>query len=99
VKGKPEQVEKSAAEDVLRTNVKRARGQLPKKLEATIEAMRVRIRNGSLTINGLGTMLEKNMAETFSVSRDTCRKARRAVLSDRDFIEQYSRQTATNSDK
>jgi DNA-binding GntR family transcriptional regulator len=27
-------------------------------------------------------MLEKNLAETYGVSRDTARKARRAVLSD-----------------
>jgi hypothetical protein len=98
-KGEPEEVEESAAEVVVTTSGKKERGPLPKKLEATTETMRARIRDGSLTIDGLGKMLEKNMAETFGVSRDTCRKARRTVLSDREFIEKYSRQTPTNSNK
>ena len=99
VRGEPEEVEKSAAEAVVTTSGKRERGPLPTKLEATTQAMRVRICDGSLSIDGLEKMLEKIMAETFGVSRDTCRKARQVVLSDQEFVEKYSRQTATNSDK
>jgi hypothetical protein len=99
VKSEPEEVEKSAAEAVVTTSGKRERGPLPTKLEATTQAMRVRICDGSLSIDGLEKMLEKIMAETFGVSRDTCRKARQVVLSDQEFVEKYSRQTATNSDK
>jgi hypothetical protein len=99
VRGEPEEVEKSAAEPVVTTSGKRQRGPVPKKLKATTEAMRARILDGSLSIDGLKKMLEKNMAEAFEVSRDTCRTARRVVLSDREFIEKYSRKTATNPNK
>jgi hypothetical protein len=95
----PEGTEQSATEAVVSTSGKRGRGPLPTKLEATTEAMRARIRDGSLSIDGLDKMLEKNMANTFRVSRDTCRKARQAVLSDREFVEKHSRQTSTNSNK
>ena len=98
-KGAPGEVEKSAAEAVVTTTGKRVRGPLPTKLETTTEAMRVKIRDGSLTNDSLDKMLEKTMAETFGVSRYTCRKARQAVLSDREFVEKYSRQTATNPNK
>ena len=46
------------------------------------EAMRRDIREGRQTAEGLRTMLEKNLATTYGVSRDTARKARITVLSE-----------------
>jgi hypothetical protein len=44
--------------------------------------MRARIRNGSITVDGLEKMLEKQMQADFGASRDTCRKARDEILSE-----------------
>ena len=53
--------------------------------------MRNDIQQGRLTVAQLEDMLEKNLATNYGVSRDTARKARKAVLS-----ELNSRQIPTN---
>jgi hypothetical protein len=60
----------------------RRRGARPKKFERVCDAMRSDIQQGRRTVAELATMLEKNLSETYGVSRDTARKARRAVLSE-----------------
>ena len=60
----------------------RKRGRRPKKLEQTKEAMMRDIRRGQLTANKLREMLEKELAATYGVSRETARKARDAVMSE-----------------
>jgi hypothetical protein len=60
----------------------RRRGAHPRKFEQTKAAMRGEIEQGRRTVAELSNMLEKNLAETYGVSRDTARKARRAVLSE-----------------
>jgi hypothetical protein len=67
----------------------RKRGRKPKKLERAKEAMRGDILKGQQTSDGLQNMLEKKLAETYGVSRDTARKARTAVLS--EFVEESNR--------
>jgi hypothetical protein len=44
--------------------------------------MRADLRQGRRTVPELKNMLEKNLASTYGVSRDTARKARNAVLSE-----------------
>jgi len=61
------------------------------KLSKVIEAMRADITAGKLNVRELESMLEKDLAPRYRVSRDTARKARNAVLS--EFVD---RQTATN---
>jgi len=63
----------------------RRRGQPPRKFEQVKEAMRRDIREGRQTTEGLRTVLEKNLATTYDVSRYTARKARITVLS--EFVE------------
>jgi hypothetical protein len=62
--------------------------------------MRDDIRQGRRTVPELKEMLEKNLSTTYGVSRDTARRARKAVLSESgaDRILDKSRQT-TNFDK
>jgi hypothetical protein len=57
-------------------------GRKPKKLEQAREAMRGDILAGRLTSVGLRDMLEKDLAASYGVSRDTARKARDVVLSE-----------------
>ena len=64
----------------------RKRGRRPKKLEATKDAMRIKITEGTLTPERLKKMLEKELEAMFSVSRDTCREARNAILSELGFV-------------
>jgi DNA-binding GntR family transcriptional regulator len=65
------------------------------KLEQVKEAMERDIQEGRQTADSLRTMLEKNLAGTYGVSRDTARKARVTVLS--ELVENSnSRQIATN---
>jgi hypothetical protein len=61
------------------------------KRERVRQAMLNDIEQGNLTVEKLGDMLEKELAERYKVSRDTARKARDAILSDYN-----SRQIATN---
>ena len=44
--------------------------------------MRNDIQQGQRTVAELESMLEKNLATNYGVSRDTARKARKAVLSE-----------------
>jgi len=67
------------------------RGVKPEKLERVKTAMRSDIQQGQLTPLELENMIEKNLAPRYGVSRDTARKARKAILS-----ELNSRQTPTN---
>ena len=69
----------------------RRRGARPEKFEQAKDAMRNDIQQGRLTVAELDNMLEKNLAAKYGVSRDTARKARKAVLS-----ELNSRQIPTN---
>jgi hypothetical protein len=69
----------------------RRRGVRPHKFEQTKGAMRNDLQQGRLTAAQLANMLEKNLATKYSVSRDTARKARAAILSDLN-----SRQMPTN---
>jgi hypothetical protein len=49
------------------------------------------LQDEGLTVEDLGEMPEKELAARYRASRDTCRKAREAILS-----ELRERQTATN---
>jgi hypothetical protein len=69
----------------------RRRGARPRKFEQARDAMRNDIQHRRHTVAELENMLEKNLAANYGVSRDTARKARRAVLS-----ELNSRQMPTN---
>jgi hypothetical protein len=69
----------------------RRRGRKPEKLEGTKAAMRRDIDEGKYTQVDLRNMLEKALADSYNVSRDTARKARKAVLS-----EIVARQISTN---
>jgi hypothetical protein len=60
----------------------RKRGRIPIKFERVGEAMKRDVQTGNLTEASLRAMLEKNLAETYRVSRDTARKARTTVLSE-----------------
>jgi hypothetical protein len=69
----------------------RRRGARPLRFEKARDAMRNDIQQGGYTVAQLDNMLEKNLATTYGVSRDTARKARKAILS-----ELNSRQIPTN---
>jgi hypothetical protein len=69
----------------------RRRGARPRKFDQVCGAMLDDLRHGRRTPAELETMLEKNLAATYGVSRDTARKARTAVLA-----ELNSRQIPTN---
>ena len=58
----------------------RRRGARPKKFEQARNAMRNDIQQGRLTVSQLEDMLEKELSARYSISRDTARKARNAVL-------------------
>jgi Queuosine biosynthesis protein QueC len=63
----------------------RKRGARPMKLQRVKEAMERDLREGRQSAPSLRTMLEKDLAQTYGVSRDTARKARNDVLS--EFVE------------
>jgi len=63
---------------------KRPRGRKPNKFEQVKEAMRVDLRQGRRTVADLQEMLEKDLAGTYGVSRDTARRARNAVVAEFD---------------
>jgi hypothetical protein len=56
--------------------------QRAKKLERVKEAMRDDVRQGRYTLSELQNMAEKSMAANYGVSRDTARKALKAILSE-----------------
>jgi len=60
----------------------RRRGVRPKKFEQVRDAVRNGIQQERLTLARLKDMLEKDLEANYGVSRDTARKARRAVLSE-----------------
>jgi hypothetical protein len=60
----------------------RRRGARPLKFEQTKEAMRKDIQQGLFTAAYLENMREKDLEAKYRVSRDTARKARKAVLSE-----------------
>jgi len=60
----------------------RQRGPKPTKFEQTRQAMKHDIRESRLTVTSLREKLEKHLAVTYGVSRDTARKARAAVLAE-----------------
>jgi hypothetical protein len=62
----------------------RKRGRRPIKRVRVEEAMKCGIQAGKFTHASLSAMVEKDLAQTFGVSRDTARKARNAVLSEFD---------------
>ena len=64
--------------------LRRPRGAKPKKLGQVKEAMRNDIRQGRRTVAELSNMREKDLAAEYGVSRDTARKARKAVS---EFVE------------
>jgi DNA-binding GntR family transcriptional regulator len=64
----------------------RKHGRKPIKLEQVKEAMRRDLQSSRQTVDSLRSMLEKNLAERYGVSRDTARKARDAVLP--EFVEE-----------
>jgi Bacterial regulatory proteins, gntR family len=68
----------------------RRRARAPKKFEQTKQAMRHDILQGRLTTTELDTMLEREISEKYSVSRDTARKARDAALA--EFVVDSKRQ-------
>jgi hypothetical protein len=65
------------ASNTVEVGGKRARGPLPKKRKAIVEAMEAGIREGKWTLERLRKMPEKQMEETFRASRDTCRRAKK----------------------
>ena len=75
----------------------RKRGRRPIKLEQVKQAMRGDIQSGRQTDAGLRSMLEKSLAGTYGVSRDTARKARKAVLS--EIVEKSQSRQITTNDK
>jgi DNA-binding GntR family transcriptional regulator len=64
--------------------LRRPRGAKPKKLEQVKEAMRDDIWQGRRTVAELSNMREKVLAAEYGVSRDTARKARKALS---EFVE------------
>ena len=65
---------------------KRKRGRHPTKLEAIKDAMRSKIKEGTITRGRLNEMLEKELKAEFGASRSTCREARNAILSESGFV-------------
>jgi hypothetical protein len=60
----------------------RRRGRKPRKLELVKDAIKGDLQRGRYTVAGLKDMIEKTLADTYNVSRDTARKARNAVVSE-----------------
>jgi len=75
----------AASKSPVEAGLRRPRGAKPKKLEQVKEAMRNDIGQGRRTPAELSSMQEKELAAEYGVSRDTARKARKAVLS--EFVE------------
>jgi Bacterial regulatory proteins, gntR family len=75
----------AASESPVEAGLRRPRGAKPKKLEQVKQAMRNDIQQGRRTRAELSSMREKELAAEYGVSRDTARKARKAVLS--EFVE------------
>jgi hypothetical protein len=75
------------------------RGRKPETLNRVQQAMRSDIQSGRHTEASLKSMLEKNLAEQYGVSRDTARKARAMVLSKKvENSNRHKKRQTTNSD-
>jgi hypothetical protein len=78
-------IPKAASKSPVEARLRRPRGPRPKKLEQVKEAMRDDIRCGRRTVEDLREMREKELAAQYGdVSRDTARRARKAVS---EFVE------------
>jgi hypothetical protein len=78
-------IRRTASKSPVEAGLRRPRGAKPRKLEQVKEAMRNDIRDGRRTVAELNKMLEKDLAAQYgNVSRDTARKARKAVS---EFVE------------
>lgn len=66
------------------SNSGKKRGVKPKVFDRVADAMRADLASGALTAAVLDQMIEKTLEEKYSASRDTCRKARAAVLAERE---------------
>jgi hypothetical protein len=64
------------------TESPRTRGPRPRKFEKVCGLMKGDIQKGRRSVAELSNMLEKDLAATYGVSRDTARKARKAVVSE-----------------
>ena len=60
----------------------RRRGARPMKFERTKDAMKQDVEQGRRTLAELADIIEKELAAIYEVSRDTARRARKAVLSE-----------------
>jgi hypothetical protein len=85
---------KASPKESSRVSRERKRGRRPTKRARAMEAMRGDIRDGRQSASSLHAMLEKELAATYGVSRDTARKARSAVLS--EFVENSNCDKTTN---
>jgi hypothetical protein len=65
----------------------RRRGRKPETLNRIKEAMRGELRFEALTKQQLHDLTEEAMASRYGKSRDTCRRARREVLSESQFVD------------
>ena len=67
------------------------RGRRPERGNQIKDSMRNELREYRLTVQRLNDMKEEELVARFGGSRDTCRKARRAVLSESEFVENASK--------
>jgi len=67
--------------------VSRRRGPKPKFLNRVKEEMRRELRSAALTKEELGELTEEGLKVRYQASRDTCRKAKREVLSESTFVD------------
>jgi hypothetical protein len=74
----------------------RKRGRRPEVSKNVKNLMREELQKGKLTAPELDKMTEEAMAARYQASRDTCRKARKAVLSESRIVENSA---TRNSDK
>jgi hypothetical protein len=65
----------------------RKRGRKPDVGNRIRDAMRKDLLENRHTVQQLKDMKEEEMAATYGGSRDTCRNARRAILSESEFVE------------
>ena len=65
----------------------RRRGPKPERLNKIKDEMRRELSSGALTKKALGELTEEAMRSRYDVSRDTCRRARREVLSESEFVD------------
>jgi hypothetical protein len=74
------EIPKAASKSPVEAGLRRPRGRRPKKLEQVKKAMRDDIQCRRRTVEDLMEMREKELSARYGVSRDTARKARKAVF-------------------